>query len=254
MPPSLPPTNSLGPAIRAFDPWLSGNSGPGEMKQLLSGAERARLASVASTVRFPKGAEIYGAGDMADAVFNLVSGVVKASRTAGDGSEYIAAFLFPGDVFGLAAEGRYVNSAKTIMPVTAYRLPVSVLRSRLSENAGLEFHVICKLCHELRQAQRHAFLLSQHRVLSKLAMFLQMLEQLQAARGEPSDEIYLPMDRSDIGEYGGMSLGAVSRAFHTLTERGVISSRDRRHIRITDRSAFEKLAADPYGPFPATIR
>jgi CRP-like cAMP-binding protein len=254
MPLALPPTSLPGPAIRAFDPWLSGNSSPGEMKQLLSDAERARLASIALVVRFPKGAEIYHAGDTADAVFNVAGGVIKASRTAADGSEYIAAFLFPGDVFGLAGEGRYVNSAKAITPVIAYRLPVSVLRSRLSKDAGLEFHVIRKLCHELRQAQRHSFLLSQHRVLSKLAMFLQMLEQLQAARGEPSDEIYLPMGRSDIGEYSGMSLGAVSRGFHTLTARGVIASRDRRHVKIIDHSAFEKLATDPYGPFPTTAQ
>jgi CRP/FNR family transcriptional regulator len=224
------------------------------MKQLLSDAERARLASIASVVRFPKGAEIYHAGDTADAVFDVAGGVIKAHRTGADGSAYIAAFLFPGDVFGLAGEGRYINSVKTITPVIAYRLPVSVLRSRLSRDAGLEFHVICKLCHELRQAHRHSFLLSRHRVLSKLAMFLQMLEQLQAARGEPSDEIYLPMDRSDIGEYSGMSLGAVSRGFHNLTRRGVISSRGRRHLKIVDRSAFKKLTADPYESFPTIIQ
>jgi CRP/FNR family transcriptional regulator len=48
-------------------------------------------------------------------------------------------------------------------------------------------------------------------------MFLQLLEQIQAARGERSTEIYLPMNRSDIGEYVGMSLEAVSRAFRSLT-------------------------------------
>lgn len=242
---SLHVTSSPGPALRAFDLWPAGNSNPGEMKQLLSDVERARLGSIASMVRFPKGADIYRAGTTADTVFNVVNGVVKASRIAGDGSEYIAAFLFPGDVFGLAVDGRYVNSSQAITPVTAYQLPISVLRSRLSNDAGLEFHVICKLCHELCRADWHAFLLSQQGALCKLAMFLKMLEQLQNARGEPSAEIYLPMSRSDIGKYAGISLGAVSRGFHTLTERGVISSRDRRHISIVDRGAFEKLGADP---------
>jgi predicted transcriptional regulator len=49
------------------------------------------------------------------------------------------------------------------------------------------------------------------------------------------------MSRSDIGEYVGISLEAVSRAFRSLTARGIIKTRDRRHLRIVDRSAFEAL-------------
>jgi CRP/FNR family transcriptional regulator len=75
-------------------------------------------------------------------------------------------------------------------------------------------------------------------------MFLQLLENLQAGRGERTAEIYLPMNRSDIGEYLGMSLEAVSRAFRVLTTRGIIKSRDRRHLKIADRSTFDKIAAD----------
>src|SRR5450631_3377004 len=146
-----------GPAIRGADPWAAS---AGKMRQLLSGEERARLAVLASIVRLNKGEEIYREGQRADAVFNIITGVVKAYKTALDGSEHITAFLFPDDLFGLSEEGRCINSTKAITPVTAYRLPVSALRSRLSKDAGLEFHVICKLIHELRQTQRHAFLLS----------------------------------------------------------------------------------------------
>ena len=234
-----------GPAVRAVDPWASST---GKMGQLLSDDERARLAVIASIVRFKKGAEIYREGHRANTVFNIISGVVKAYKTTPDGSEHITAFLFPDDLFGLSEEGSYTNSTKAITLVTAYQLPVSALRSRLLKDASLEFHVICKLCQELRQAQRHAFLLVRRRALSKVAMFLQLLEQLQAARGEHTTEIYLPMSRSDIGEYIGMSLEAVSRAFASLTTRGIIKSRDRRHLKIIDRSTFEKIAGDTNTP------
>jgi CRP/FNR family transcriptional regulator len=169
---------------------------------------------------------------------------VKAYKTAPDGSEHITAFLFPDDMFGLSEEGKYTNSAKALTPLALYRFPVPALRSRLARDADLEFHVICKLLHELRETQRHAFLLARRRALSKVAMFLQLLENLQAARGERMAEIYLPMSRSDIGEYLGMSLEAVSRAFRVLTTRGIVKSRDRRHLKIADRSTFDKIAAD----------
>jgi CRP-like cAMP-binding protein len=234
-------TKTHGPAIRGVDPWAPS---AGKMCQLLSEEERARLSVLSSIVRLKKGEEIYREGQRADAVFNIITGVVKAYKTAPDGSEHIAAFLFPDDMFGLSEEGRYTNSTKALTPLAMYRFPVPALRSRLAKDAELEFHVICKLLHELRETQRHAFLLARRRAVPKVAMFLQLLENLQAARGERRADIYLPMNRSDIGEYLGMSLEAVSRAFRGLTTHGIIMSRDRQHLKITDRSAFDKIAAD----------
>jgi CRP-like cAMP-binding protein len=248
MVPTPPLTTVNGPAIRAVDSWLPGE---GHMRQVLSNGERTRLARIGSIVRFRKGDEIYRAGDPADAIYNVTSGVVKAYRTTADGSERISAFLFPDDLFGLSAEGRYASSARAITRVSAYRFSIPVLQTRLAKDADLEFHVIGKLCHELRQAQRHAFLLSERPALSKLAMFLQMLDQMQAARGETTDEIYLPMSRSDIADYVALSLAAVSRGFHTLIKRGIIHDRDRSHVEIVDRRALSALAADPTGPFPS---
>jgi CRP-like cAMP-binding protein len=235
------PTNTHGPAIRGVDPWAPS---AGKMRQFLSAEERARLAVLASIVRLNKDEEIYREGQHADAVFNIITGVVKASKTASDGSEHVTAFLFSDDMFGLSEEGKYTNSAKALTPLALYRFPVPALRRRLAKDADLEFHVICKLIHELRETQRHAFILTQRRAISKVAMFLQLLENLQAARGERSAEIYLPMKRSDIAEYLGMSLEAVSRAFRGLTTRDIIKSRDRRHLKIANRSTFDKIAAN----------
>src|SRR6516164_8888023 len=184
------PMHGRGPAIAALDPWVSS---AGRMHQLLTDDQRAQLAVMSSIVRFKKREIIHREGDPAEAVFNINTGVVAAYKEAPDGREHIAAFLFADDLFGLSAEGRYTNSTKAITAVTAYRLPVTALRSRLSKDAQLEFHVICKLCQELRQAQRHAFMLSQKKATCRLAMFLQLIEELQIARGEQRSEIDLPM-------------------------------------------------------------
>jgi len=48
-----------GPTIRAVDPWAPST---GKLRQLLSDDERARLAVIASIVRFKRGAEIYCEG------------------------------------------------------------------------------------------------------------------------------------------------------------------------------------------------
>jgi CRP-like cAMP-binding protein len=242
-----------GPAIRAVDPWLPGNMPGRKSSQLLSNEERARLATIASIARFKKGEKIYASGEPAGAIFNVISGVVKTYTPAEDGGEHIAAFLYPEDLFGLSEEARYTNSAKAITPVTVYALPVPALRRQFSKDAALEFHVIAKLCHGLREAQRHALLLAQRYALSKLAMFLQLQEHVQAVDGAPP-EIYLQMDRSDIADYVGMSLAAVSRGFRDLAARRVIRIRDRRHVKIIDRKAFEKLAGDATKPARARAK
>lgn len=231
-----------GPAIRAVHPWRGRAEPRRGSHHLLSDDERARLAVIACVVRLRKGERIYRAGAPADAIYNVMSGVVKAFSTEADGTEHIHAFLFADDLLGLSDEGRYVNSAEAVTPLTAYRLPTAKLQSHLRKDAGLEFHVICKLCQELRQAQRHAFLLSQRSALPKLAMFLQLLEDLQASRDEPVNEIHLPMDRTEIGEFVGMSLAAVSRGFKELAAKGIIELRNRRHVKVRDRAAFDDLA------------
>jgi CRP/FNR family transcriptional regulator, anaerobic regulatory protein len=238
----IPTSEDHGPTIRALDPWVSS---AGRTHRLFTDDERARLSVIASIVRFKKGEVIYQENDRAEAVFNIITGVVSAYNKAPDGNEHMVAFLLPEDLFGLSAEGRYANSTKAITAVTAYRLPAAALRSRLTKDAELEFHVICKLCQELRQTQRHAFLLSQRSAVTKVAMFVQLIEELKIARGEQTTEIYLPMDRSDIGEYTGLTLAAVSRAFRSLTTRGLIKIRNRRYVTILDRTAFENIAGEP---------
>lgn len=231
-----------GPAIRAVHPWISSERPKDGVRQLLNDDERARLAVIASVVRFAKGESIYRAGEPVDAIYNIISGVVKAFSTGVDGSEHIHAFLFGDDLLGLSDDGRYANSAEAVTPVMAYQLPTAKLQNHLRKDAGLEFHVICKLCQELRQAQRHAFLISRRDALPKLAMFLQLLEDLQTGRGELVNEIHLPMDRTEIGEFVGMSLAAVSRGFKKLAASGVIEIRNRQHVKVKDRAAFNELA------------
>jgi len=236
--PDDPPAR--GPSIAAVGLW---DSSDGKRMHLLTDEERAQLALISSVVRFKKGSRIFRDGERADAIFNIVSGVVKSYRISRDGKEHISAFLFPDDLIGLARDGKYVNSAAAVTAVMGYRIPVGALETRIRKDPGIEFHVICKLCHELREAQRHAFLLSKHHALVKVALFLQMLESYESARGGSTTELYLPMSRSDIGDYIGMSLEAVSRSFGALERQRVIAFRDRRHVKIISHAQLAGIAS-----------
>jgi len=226
-----------GPTIRAVHPWVPEK---GHRHQLLSDNEQAVLARIASIVRFKKGEQIYDEGGDAEAVFTIISGVATAYRSLA-GGEHVIAFLHAGDLFGLSEAGRYTNATRAATPVVAYKMPLPALRRILDSNPDLDVDIIIKLCEGLRGAQRHAIVLSQKRAATRLAMFLDLQEHLQITRGEAASEIYLPMDRSSIAAYLGVTLAAVSRAFRTLVSRKIISLRDRSHVKILDRDAFHGI-------------
>jgi CRP/FNR family transcriptional regulator len=227
-----------GPSIVAPALWTPDAAHP------LNAEERALLAVIATVVRFSKGETIFEAGDHADAVFNIISGVVKSYRDLAEEKQHIVGFLFPNDLVGLAENGEYVNSAEAVTAVTLYRIPTRALEPRLRRHPNLDFQIIAKLCHELRETQRHAFILSKQRAIAKIGLFIQMLETQQAAREQIMEEVYLPMTHLDIAAYVGISPEAVSRSFRELALRGAITFRDRRHVKIIDRAQLEAVIAD----------
>jgi CRP-like cAMP-binding protein len=211
--------------------------------QPLTDEERALLAVIATVVRFKKGETIFNGGDAASAVFSIIDGVIKLYMVQPDREEHIVGFMFPNDLIGLAENGQYVNSAKSVTVATLYKLPARLVETRLRQHPGLDFHVITKLSHDLRRTQRHAFLLAKHRAVTKIGLFIEMLETHQNPAGSDDVELYLPMTRADIAAYVGVSPEAVSRGFGDLVSCGAISFRDRRHLRIAERAKFDAVIA-----------
>jgi CRP/FNR family transcriptional regulator, anaerobic regulatory protein len=68
-----------------------------------------------------------------------------------------------------------------------------------------------------------------------------MLDRWREGGNEGNGEIYLPMTRTDIADYVGLSLAAVSRSFRMLAARRLIVFRDRRHLAIVDRAGLASL-------------
>jgi CRP/FNR family transcriptional regulator len=193
-------------------------------------------------VRFKKGETIFRENERAEAMFNIISGVVKSYRTLPNGDQNILGFLLPNDLLGLVLYGRYVNSTTAVTPVTLYRIPAAALESKLRTDPELEFSFLAKACYYLHEVMCHAILRSKRHANAKIGLFLQMLENRQADAN--AGEIYLPMTRSDIGSYAGITLDAVSRSLRKLVDCGVVSARDRRHFKIIDPQRLEAIISE----------
>ena len=228
-----------GPSLRAV-PFQ--RAGP-EPIELLSDAQREELARHAAVRCLPPRTVVYRAGATAASVFIVGEGVVKSFRELPSGRRRITAFLFARDIFGLAEAGRYVNWVQTITPVRLYELDADTLTELLKRDADLEFQFLCKTVHILREAQHHNIIVGRRDAAGRVAMLLALLLR-QSGRTDGPLAVAIPMTRTDIANYLGLSLEAVVRATRRLERQGIVEFVDRHHARIIDRRRFEALASN----------
>jgi CRP-like cAMP-binding protein len=208
---------------------------------LLTTRQRHELAGLATQVTFRARATVYHERAHAAAIFICKEGALQAFRDFPSGKRHVIVFHFADDIFGLAERGRYVNTLQALTATICYRIPLEPLTAVLRRDAELQYHFLCKVIHELREQQRRAIVLDQPSAAGRLAMFLAMLARhLSSPLGR--DVIPLPMSRSDIANFLGLSLESVSRASRRLVDEGLIAFQGAHAVRVVDRKGLEALA------------
>ncbi len=234
------PEPVVGPSLRAHPFGLAESA---EMTQLLTDRQRQQLKAVAACLRLPGKTLLYQAETPATSIWIVEHGVVKSTRELPSGKRQVTAFLFAADVFGLAENGKYLNTLRTVTPATVYRIPVDVLTNILKRDPELEFQFLCKMANELRELQRRSIMIGRRDAPGRLAMFVAMLARNEVGTDTTDDLIPAPMSRVDIAEYLNLTPEAVSRATQRLARDGIAVFQGRHLVRILDRDRFDKLVS-----------
>jgi len=220
---------------------LSETDGNGPVP-LLSNRQRQELASIAARLNVPRRTIVYREHTPAESVFIVAHGVVKAFRDLPSGKRPVLAFHFAEDIFGLAENGFYVNTLQAVTDVSLFRMPLEVLTETLAGDAQLQLQFLVKVTHELRESQRHTIAIGRRDAVGRVASLLRTLAD-NTARAEQSGTIDIPMTRSDIAGYLGLSLEAVSRACRRLEQSGIVNFVDRHRAQVRDRRQLDRLAS-----------
>ena len=207
--------------------------------QILTEKQQTELGSIATEVQFKRGASVYHTDSPANSVFIVKEGMVKAFQDFPSGRQRVLAFLFAGDVFGLAEDGHYLNSVQAVTPTTCFKIPTGALTDIFLRDSELALQFLVKMTHELREAQRQQMVLTRLGARARVAMFLRML---QRRHGGGSSRIEIVMSRVDIARYLGLSSEAVSRAIARLSREGIVAFPSLHVAEILDRSQFDRLA------------
>lgn len=203
--------------------------------------EMARLQAIITSVSVESGQSIIHEGSPAEHLFNVVSGAVKLYKLLSDGRRQITGFLFPGDFLGIALNETYVYSADALTPVRLCRFPRRRLEALLKEIPSLEHALLDEVATELVAAQDQMLLLGRKTARERVASFLVMLARRAERHHRPANPIELPMSRSDIADYLGLTTETVSRTLTQLRQSKTIDIHGRGEIEILDRAALQEI-------------
>jgi CRP/FNR family transcriptional regulator, nitrogen fixation regulation protein len=192
--------------------------------------------AMGATMRFSGNVEIYGAGEPAEYLYQVISGTIRTSRFLIDGRRQIGGFYLRGDIFGLDAGDEHAYSAEAVVDSRVAVIKRSAVIGLAARDAEIARQLWTLTWHELARAQDHMLLLvkSAH---ERVAGFL--LEM--ASRSPGRDEIELPMLRQDIADYLGLTIETVSRTLTNLETEAAIALPSSRRIVMRNRTALGQM-------------
>jgi CRP/FNR family transcriptional regulator, anaerobic regulatory protein len=165
---------------------------------------------------------VFCEGDERTHVFQIDRGSVMLYRTLHDGRRQIVDFAFPGDVIGLDTSEEYSFSAEALSPVHVLSFSQSALEQAARRDPSIALRLYRTVSKELVAARAQLVLIGQRSAMERVATFLLMLHDRITESGAPASVINLPMRRSDIGDFLGLTIETVSRSFTILRRLQVI--------------------------------
>jgi len=179
---------------------------------------------------FPAGSEIYAQGEKAGAFYQVEFGAVRIYRLLADGRRQISAFHLAGETFGFEAGATHHFFAEAIN-ATGVRV------FRLNAGADMSHQLLPLALKGLTRAQEHLLVLGRQNAIERVAAFLvDMVERQGGLR-----QVELPMSRTDIGDYLGLTIETVSRVFTRLRDKGVIRLLNLRSVEILKQDVLQTM-------------
>jgi CRP/FNR family transcriptional regulator, anaerobic regulatory protein len=198
----------------------------------------SNIMAITSLQKKAAGATIFSEGDAADSVFEVVTGTLRLHKLLPDGRRQVTGFLCAGHLIGLAPEGTWVYTAEAITDVTLCRYRRPAFERLIDTVPGFARRVLTVTSHELRVAQDQMLLLGRKTAAERVASFLLLMAEQQG-----SEEISVPMGRTDIADYLGLTIETVCRSLSQLKRSELIELPTHGHIVIRNRDELEELAA-----------
>lgn len=202
----------------------------------LSAEEIRRLATGATRRRLRAGTEIPGAAG--EHCANLVSGIVRLSKLLPDGRQQIVALKTAPSLIGTPFLLGTDICAKALTDVELCFFPRAAFESITRKNQALEHCLHMQALRDLDEARNLLLSLGRKNARERVASFLLMIAERLVPPDSDERTVELPLTRTDIADFLGLTIETVSRQFTALKREGLIALPDARRVRLI---ALERL-------------
>jgi CRP/FNR family nitrogen fixation transcriptional regulator len=216
------------------------NAGPGNRPRFLGELGSLSQTEInSSEFKYRRGGEIFGEGEPAKYVYQVIEGAARSYKLLSDGRRQIGAFHLSGDIFGLENGNAHRFTAESIVDTTVRLVKRASLAHVAENDATVARDLLNMTATNLRHAEDHMLLLGRKTSLERVAAFLLEMDSRLTAAGVMA----LPMCRRDIADYLGLTLETVSRALSILHDKGILGflGQTQRQIVLLDRPKLAEL-------------
>ncbi len=189
-------------------------------------------------------AHLYREGDTFTSVFAVRSGALKAYRTTDNGREQVTGFYLPGEILGLdgLADARYATSAIALETAAICEIPFDAMEKLGVAMPKLQRHFMRLMSREISYDRQLITLLGKNTAAERIVALLLSLSSRNSRRQLSATRFRLPMSRSDIGNYLGLTVETVSRTL-TRLQRDELIQVDNREVELLDAAALAAILA-----------
>ena len=194
---------------------------------VLTKDEQKELEAIVSHRRLERGQMLVSEGDTPKYAYGILSGGLKLFKCLRDGRTQMTGYPYSVEAY-----------AETIV----CQFPVACLQKVFERHPRLRTWLHEITYDDLAAAQEHMLLLGRKTMMERVCTFLVgLLKRVEEMKG-PVDRLTIPMLRSEIAEYLGVTMETVSRSFSRLQRDGLIAIEHTNEFRILDRSELRAIA------------
>jgi CRP-like cAMP-binding protein len=195
---------------------------PSECAAEISTPPLASTSPKSAEARLKPGAYLFFEGDEVEWLYQVTSGVLRLTRLLADGRRQVIAFGYPGDIVGFPAADLHHTDCEALTDVR-----LQPFRRTHLENGDGDPNLHCALLQaalrEISGMQDHFMMLGRKSATEKLASFLCVLAERVGEDLGAYRQIKLPMSRSDIADFLGLTTETISRTFTQLRKSQIIA-------------------------------
>ncbi|AMX99054.1 Crp/Fnr family transcriptional regulator [Mesorhizobium ciceri] len=201
------------------------------------------LAKTSSRHKIEPGVELIGDCEAVGSYSNVLSGVVKLTKSLSDGRQQVVALQFAPDFLGRPFKVESEISAEAATVVTLCSFPKPALERMMKDSPELERRLLKQTLDELDAAREWMVTLGRKTASEKVASFLLMIALNIDTNVNPtasSASFDLPLTRADISDFLGLTNETVSRQLTRLRAEGVIRIENKRHVMVESVGRLEQ--------------